>query len=158
MTYYADFGRTFAGAEQVTGLVSAAQVRHVPIGVCAVIVPWNAPLSIAMFAVAPALAAGCTVVLKSPIETPLAVYLLGEIAAEAGLPAGVLNIVCADRDVSESLVRDPRVDKISFTGSTAVGRRVASIAGESLVPVTLELGGKSAAIVLDDADVTSVAT
>jgi betaine-aldehyde dehydrogenase len=158
LTYYADFGRTFAGAEQVTGLVSAAQVRHVPIGVCAVIVPWNAPLSIAMFAVAPALAAGCTVVLKSPTETPLAVYLLGEIAAEAGLPAGVLNIVCADRDVSESLVRDPRVDKISFTGSTAVGRRVASIAGESLVPVTLELGGKSAAIVLDDADVTSVAT
>jgi aldehyde dehydrogenase (NAD+) len=111
-----------------------------------------------MFGVAPALAAGCTVVLKSPTETPLAVYLLGEIAAEAGLPAGVLNIVSADRDVSESLVRDPRVDKISFTGSTAAGRRVASIAGESLVPVTLELGGKSAAIVLDDADVTSVAT
>jgi aldehyde dehydrogenase (NAD+) len=158
LSYYADFGRTFATAEQVTGLVSAAEVRHVPIGVCAVIVPWNAPLSIAMFAVAPALAAGCTVVLKSPTETPLAVYLLGEIAAEAGLPPGVLNIVCADREVSESLVRSPLIDKISFTGSTAVGRRVASIAGESLVPVTLELGGKSAAIVLDDADVTSVAT
>jgi aldehyde dehydrogenase (NAD+) len=158
LRYYAEFGRTFATTEQVTGLVSAAEVRHVPIGVCAVIVPWNAPLSIAMFAVAPALAAGCTVVLKSPTEAPLAVYLLGEIAAEAGLPPGVLNIVCADREVSESLVRNPQVDKISFTGSTAVGRQVAGIAGAALVPVTLELGGKSAAIVLDDADAASVAT
>ena len=116
------------------------------------IVPWNAPLSIALFGAAPALAAGCTVVLKSPTETPLATYLLGEIAAEAGLPPGVLNVVCADKDVSETLVRSRDIDKVCFTGSTAVGRRIAAITGERLVPTTLELGGKSAAIVLDDAD------
>ena len=157
LRYYAGLNPIVAVGEQVTGLVSAAEVRHVPVGVCAIIVPWNAPLSIALFGVAPALAAGCTVVLKSPTETPLAVYVLGEIAAEAGLPPGVLNIVCADREISETLVRNPLVDKISFTGSTAVGRRIAAIAGESLVPVTLELGGKSAAVILDDADAEQVA-
>ena len=152
LRYHAEAIRRYPTSELVTGLFSAAEVRRVPVGVCAVVVPWNAPLSIAMFAVAPALATGCTVVLKSPVETPLAVYELGDIASEAGLPPGVLNIICADREVSETLVRHRSVDKLSFTGSTEVGRRIGAIAGERLVPATLELGGKSAAIVLDDAD------
>jgi acyl-CoA reductase-like NAD-dependent aldehyde dehydrogenase len=158
LRYYADVIQSFQTSESVTGLFSHAEVRRVPLGVTAVVVPWNAPLSIAMFAIAPALAAGCTVVLKSPVETPLATYMLGEVAAEAGLPAGVLNVVCADREVSETLIRHPAVDKVAFTGSTSVGRQIASITGDRLVSTTLELGGKSAAIVLDDADAGEVAT
>lgn len=158
LRYYAEVIQTFQTTESVTGLSSQAEVRFVPLGVTAVIVPWNAPLSIAMFAIAPALAAGCTVILKSPIETPLNTYMLGEVAAEAGLPAGVLNVVCADREVSETLIRHPFVDKVAFTGSTSVGRRIASISGERLISTTLELGGKSAAIVLDDADASEIAT
>jgi betaine-aldehyde dehydrogenase len=101
---------------------------------------------------APALAAGCAVVLKPAPETPLDSYVLAECAVEAGLPPGVLNIVAAGREVGEHLVIHPDVDKIAFTGSTAAGRRIASLCGERLRPVTLELGGKSAAIVCDDAD------
>jgi acyl-CoA reductase-like NAD-dependent aldehyde dehydrogenase len=102
---------------------------------------------------APALLAGCTVVLKASPESPGEAYVIAEIAEEIGLPPGVLNVVTADREVSELLVRDPRVDKITFTGSTAAGRRIASICGERIARHTLELGGKSAAIVLDDYDV-----
>jgi aldehyde dehydrogenase (NAD+) len=97
------------------------------------------------------------VVLKSSPEAPGEGYLIAEAAEAAGLPAGVLNVVTADREVSELLVRDPRVDKITFTGSTAAGRRIASICGERIARCTLELGGKSAAVILDDADIESTA-
>jgi aldehyde dehydrogenase (NAD+) len=158
LSYYGDLVRDFATSDERIGAASNATVRQVPLGVVATVVPWNSPLATAMYAVAPALAAGCTTVIKSPVEAPLAIYLFGEVATEVGLPDGVVNIVCADRAESEALVRHPGVDKVCFTGSTVTGRRVASICGERLVPVTLELGGKSAAIVLDDADPVTVAS
>jgi acyl-CoA reductase-like NAD-dependent aldehyde dehydrogenase len=107
--------------------------------------------------VAPALLAGCTVILKSSPEAPGEGYLIAEAAEAVGLPPGVLNVVTADREVSELLVRDPRVDKITFTGSTAAGRRIASICGERIARCTLELGGKSAAVILDDIDIETAA-
>ncbi len=129
-----------------------ALVTREPVGVVAAIVPWNAPLQIAIIKLAPALLAGCTAILKPSPETALSAYLLAEIFEQAGLPEGVLNVVVAGRAVSEHLVRHPGVDKVSFTGSTAAGRRIAAICGEDLRRVTLELGGKSAAVLLDDAD------
>lgn len=129
-----------------------ALVTREPVGVVAAIVPWNAPLSIAIAKVAPALLAGCSVVLKLSPEAPLDCYLLAEILVEAGLPSGVVNVVTADKEVSEYLVSHRDVDMVSFTGSSVAGRRIASICGQDLRRVSLELGGKSAAIVLDDAD------
>ena len=131
-------------------------VTREPVGVVAAIVPWNAPLLITMIKLAPALLAGATVVLKPTLATPLDSYLLAELIAASGVPEGVVNVVPADRDVSEYLVRHPGVDKVSFTGSTAAGRRIAALCGEDLRRVTLELGGKSAAVVLDDADLDVV--
>jgi len=128
-----------------------------PVGVVGAIVPWNGPLLIAALKVAPALLAGCTVILKASPEAPGEAYVLAEIAESIGLPAGVLNVVTADRDVSERLVADPRVDKIALTGSTAAGRRIGQICADRCARVTLELGGKSAAIVLDDADIEQAA-
>src|ERR1700685_1828379 len=107
--------------------------------------------------IAPALLAGCTVVLKSSPEAPGEGYIIAELAQAAGLPPGVLHVVTADREGAELLVRDPRVDKITFTGSTAAGRRIASLCGERIARCTLELGGKSAAVILDDADLASAA-
>ena len=128
-----------------------------PVGVVGAIIPWNAPIGLISNKVAPALLAGCTVILKNSPEAPGEGYLLAEAAEAVGLPAGVLNVVTADREVSELLVRDPRVDKITFTGSTAAGRRIASICGERIARVTLELGGKSAAVILDDVDIETTA-
>jgi acyl-CoA reductase-like NAD-dependent aldehyde dehydrogenase len=128
-----------------------------PVGVVGAIIPWNAPIGLISNKVAPALLAGCTVVLKSSPEAPCEGYLIAEVAEAVGLPAGVLNVVTADREVSELLVRDPRVDKITFTGSTAAGRRIASICGERIARCTLELGGKSAAVILDDMDLETAA-
>ncbi|MGO8863781.1 MAG: aldehyde dehydrogenase [Acidimicrobiales bacterium] len=128
-----------------------------PVGVVGAIIPWNAPMGLISNKIAPALIAGCTVVLKSSPEAPGEAYLVAEVAEEIGLPPGVLNVVTADRAVSELLVRDPRVDKITFTGSTVAGRRIASLCGERIARVTLELGGKSAAVVLDDADLDATA-
>src|SRR6202167_1127346 len=128
-----------------------------PVGVVGAIIPWNAPMGLISNKVAPALLAGCTVVLKSSPEAPGEGYLIAEAAEAVGLPPGVLNVLTADREVSELLVRDPRVDKITFTGSTAAGRRIASICGERIARVTLELGGKSAAVILDDADIAATA-
>ena len=128
-----------------------------PVGVVGAIVPWNVPMGLIANKMAPALLAGCTAVLKSSPEAPGEGYLLAEIAEEVGLPPGVLNVVTADREVSELLVRDPRVDKITFTGSTAAGRRIAAICGERIARCTLELGGKSAAVILDDIDLETVA-
>ncbi len=130
---------------------------HEPVGVVGAIIPWNAPMSLISYKVAPALLAGCTVVLKSSPEAPGEGYLVAEAAEAAGLPAGVLNVLTADREVSELLVRDPRVDKITFTGSTAAGRRIASLCGERIARCTLELGGKSAAVILDDMDLETAA-
>jgi acyl-CoA reductase-like NAD-dependent aldehyde dehydrogenase len=127
-------------------------IRKEPIGVVAAIVPWNVPQAITFLKLGPALAAGCTVVLKPAPETVLDAFLMAEAAVAAGLPEGVLNIVPGDREVGAHLVGHPGVDKVSFTGSTAAGRAIAETCGRLLRPVTLELGGKSAAIVLDDAD------
>ncbi len=130
----------------------ATIVRREPVGVVAAITPWNYPLALAMMKIAPALAAGCTIVLKPSPETALDSYLLGDAAHAAGLPDGVLNIVVTERDVASRLVIHPGVDKVAFTGSTVAGRQIASACGQLVRRVTLELGGKSAAIVLDDAD------
>lgn len=123
-----------------------------PVGVVAAIIPWNAPHQVALGKLYPALLAGCSVVLKLAEETALDGQFLGELFAEAGLPEGVLSVLAADKDVSEHLVLHPGIDKIGFTGSTATGRRIASLGGAQLKRISLELGGKSAAIVLPDAD------
>jgi betaine-aldehyde dehydrogenase len=129
-----------------------------PLGVVALIVPWNFPLPIASWKVAPALAAGNTVVLKPAGLTPLTAIKLGEIALEAGLPEGVLNVVVgAGRVVGERIVQNPDVAKVAFTGSTEVGRRISELAAPSIKRVTLELGGKSANIVFGDADLDRAA-
>ena len=127
-------------------------IRREPIGVVGIIVPWNAPQGLLTARLAPALASGCTVVAKPSPETTLADYLLAEIIMEAGLPPGVVNIVPGGRETGAALVRHRGTDKICFVGSTAAGRDVAAACGQALKPVNAELGGKSAAIVLDDAD------
>ena len=145
--------RDFAWEETRPGVLGAdVVVRREPVGVVAAIPPWNVPQFTTLSKVVPALLAGNTVVLKPAPETPLDTYLMAELLAEAGVPAGVVNIVAADREVGEHLVAHPGVDKVAFTGSTAAGRRIAAVCGEQLKRVSLELGGKSAAIVLDDAD------
>ena len=128
-----------------------------PVGVVGAIIPWNAPVALICHKIGPALLAGCTVVLKSSPEAPGEGYVFAEVAEQIGLPPGVLNVVTADREVSELLVRDPGVDKITFTGSTAAGRRIASLCGERIARCTLELGGKSAAVILDDMDLGTAA-
>ena len=137
------------------GMMGPSEVRQVPIGVAAGIIPWNVPLFLSMLKLAPAMIAGCTMVLKPAPEAPLDAYVLAQVLTDAGLPPGVLNIVAAGREVSEHLVTHPDVDKVSFTGSTAAGRRIGALCGERLRPCTLELGGKSAAIILDDADLAA---
>ena len=127
--------------------------RKEPVGVCGQIIPWNFPLMMASWKVAPALAAGCTVVLKPAEQTPLTALRLGELALEAGLPEGVLNVVPGDGATGAAIVEHPGVDKIAFTGSTAVGREIGATAGRMLKRVTLELGGKSANLILPDANV-----
>ncbi len=130
-------------------------VRHEPLGVVAAIPPWNVPQFTVLSKLIPALLAGCTVVVKPAPESPLDCYLLAEMLQEAGVPEGVVSIVAGGREVGEHLVSHPGVDKVAFTGSTAAGRRIGAICGEQLKRCSLELGGKSAAIVLDDADLTT---
>jgi aldehyde dehydrogenase (NAD+) len=133
-------------------------VVHQAAGVIAAITPWNYPLQQVVAKVAPALAAGCTVVLKASEIAPLTAFMLAEIAAEAGLPAGVLNVITGTgATAGEGLVLHPLVDRISFTGSTRAGRRISQLAAESVTPVTLELGGKSASVLLPDADIEKAA-
>ncbi|MBW0102747.1 aldehyde dehydrogenase [Pseudonocardia sp. KRD291] len=158
--YYAGLAETYPWAERAVPTAGGefAQIVKEPVGVVGAIIPWNAPISLIAYKVAPALIAGCTVVLKNSPEAPGAGYLMAEIAEEVGLPPGVFNTVTADREVSELLVRDPRVDKIAFTGSTVAGRRIASICGERIARCTLELGGKSAAVILDDMDLGKAAS
>ncbi|WP_421864065.1 aldehyde dehydrogenase [Parvibaculum sp.] len=149
---YAEIASTHAFEQERAGLFGRVIVRQEPIGVCGLIVPWNFPLAIIAFKLGAALAAGCTTVVKPAPETPLDAYILAEVCEQIGFPKGVINVVVAGREDSELLVRHPDVDKISFTGNSVVGRRIASICGEQLKRCTLELGGKSAAIVLEDAD------
>jgi aldehyde dehydrogenase (NAD+) len=157
--YYASLADTYPFEEEArpTNGGKFGLVVREPVGVVGAIIPWNAPMGLISNKVAPALLAGCTEVLKSSPEAPGEGYLLAEIAEEIGLPGGVLNVVTADREVSELLVRDPRVDKITFTGSTAAGRKIGAICGERIARCTLELGGKSAAVILDDIDLQTVA-
>ncbi len=152
--------RHFAGwAERIRGEVIPVRqpelhcyTRKEPVGVCAQIIPWNFPMLMASWKLGPALAAGCTVVLKPAEQTPLTALRIGELALEAGLPAGVLNVLTGDGETGAALVDHPGVDKIAFTGSTEVGRQIGEKAGRSLKRVTLELGGKSPNIILPDAD------
>jgi aldehyde dehydrogenase (NAD+) len=156
LDWHAAQASTFPWEEEREGVLGPILVRRPPVGVVGAIVPWNYPLGLSFPKLSPALLTGCTVVLKPPEETPLFGFILAEVFEEAGLPPGVLNVVAADREVSEELVRHPMVDKVSFTGSTRAGRRIAALCGEQLKRCSLELGGKSAAIVLPGADLDTV--
>ncbi|HQI66280.1 MAG TPA: aldehyde dehydrogenase [Rhodoglobus sp.] len=131
---------------------SYTEVSREAVGVCALIAPWNFPLGLVMVKLAPALIAGCTVVIKPAAETPLDLRVLLEAAVAAGIPAGAINVITGGRETGSLLVQHPLVDKVAFTGSTEAGRIIAQQCGSLLRPVTLELGGKSAAILLDDVD------
>jgi acyl-CoA reductase-like NAD-dependent aldehyde dehydrogenase len=152
--------RHFAGsAERITGEVLPVHQPGMhcytlkePVGVCGQIIPWNFPLLMAAWKLAPALAAGCTTVLKPAEQTPLSALRLGELILEVGIPPGVVNVLSGDGETGAALVDHPGVDKLAFTGSTAVGREIGAKAGRALKRVTLELGGKSPNIILPDAD------
>lgn len=149
--YYSSLA-TQAEDEYRPGILGGVtQIRREAVGVVGAIVPWNVPMALTFMKLAPALAAGCTVVLKPAPETVLEQYLVAEAAIAAGLPAGVLNIVHGGREVGAHLVSHPDINKVAFTGSTAAGRTIAAECGRLLRPVSLELGGKSAAIILEDA-------
>ncbi len=163
LRFYADLANDYPFEEPFTpsrsglpGGEFGLMVRE-PVGVVGAIIPWNGPMPLILSKMSPALLAGCTVIIKLSPEAPGAGYLIAEIAEEVGLPAGVVNVITADREVSELLVRDPRVDKIAFTGSTAAGRKIGAICGGRVARCTLELGGKSAAVILDDADMGAAA-
>jgi aldehyde dehydrogenase (NAD+) len=156
LEYYASLADSLAVTEQRAGFVGNWTIAHEPVGVVGAIVPWNGPIFLAMYKLAPALLAGCTIVLKPAAESPLSAYLLAEAAEAAGLPPGVLNIVPGGRETGQQLVRHHDVNKIGFTGSTAAGKWIMAECANDLKRVTLELGGKSAAIVLDDVDLDAV--
>jgi betaine-aldehyde dehydrogenase len=151
LDYYAQLARGFPFSERRSTAAGSALVRREPVGVVAAIVPFNGPLMSAAAKIAPSLAAGCPIVFKPAPETPLDAFALADAAEAVGLPPGVLNVLPADRDVGERLVSHPGVDRVVFTGSSAGGRRVAELCAQSFKRVTLELGGKAAAILLDDA-------
>ncbi|SEE93337.1 Acyl-CoA reductase [Burkholderia sp. WP9] len=152
LDYYAELASTFAFEETRPTRNGEARIIRQPVGVSALIAPWNAQLPILSYKLGAALAAGCTVVVKAPPETPFDALVVAECAHEAGLPPGVLNVITADADGGAYLVARREVDKVSFTGSTAIGKVIAKACADRLARVTLELGGKSAAIVLDDAE------
>ncbi|MEV6639603.1 aldehyde dehydrogenase [Amycolatopsis sp. NPDC051371] len=159
----ADNCNFFAGvAEMPTGETLASSIPHMeaftrrePVGVVAAITPWNSPLTLLIMKLAPALAAGCTVVVKPSEVTPVSTLVLARLIEEAGFPAGVVNVVTGPGDVGAALVEHPGVKKISFTGSTAVGKRIAATAASRMARVSLELGGKSPNIVFPDADLSN---
>ena len=158
LRYYADLAATMS-VEDVRPSQMGLQtvVRRSPAGVVAAIVPWNYPVVLAMSKIAPALAAGCSVVVKpSPPATVLDWFIVAEAVEAAGIPPGVINWVPGGPDVGAYLVSHPGVDKVAFTGSTAAGRSIATVCAGLLRPVTLELGGKSAAILLDDVDMDAI--
>lgn len=145
----------FSAGEYAKGYTSL--FRKEPVGVCAQITPWNYPLMMAVWKIGPALAAGCTVVLKPAPATPLTTLMLGELIAEAGIPPGVVNIVTGGNATGQALVEHPQVRMVSLTGSTATGKQVMRTAADTLKRVHLELGGKAPFIVFEDADVETVA-
>jgi len=154
LRYYAALARALP-PEEVRAAVNFRGhtiVRQEPVGVSAVIAPWNYPLALTLSQLAPALAAGCTVVLKPAAQTCLSAYILAEAFEAADFPPGVFNLVTGTHEVAELLARHPGVDKVSFAGPAPVGRRIAIACGETFKSVNLELGGKAAAIVLEDAD------
>lgn len=155
---YADLAGSFPFIEKHKPQVGnfGLLVRE-PVGVVAAIVPWNGPATSIAVKIAPALLAGCTVIVKLPPEAPIIGYILAEACAKIGFPPGVVNMLTADREASELLVRHPGVDKVAFTGSTAAGRKIGAICGDRVARCTLELGGKSAAIILDDYDIEKAA-
>jgi aldehyde dehydrogenase (NAD+) len=155
---YAAMASTFPFTESrksVTG--HQAFYVHEPVGVVLAIVPWNGPAGLMAYKVAPALLAGCTVIIKSSPEAPCSAYLFAQMCHEIGLPPGVVNVITAGRPVSEEMVSHPGVDKITFTGSTVAGRNIGAVAAQRMARVTLELGGKSPAIVLEDFDIQAAA-
>jgi aldehyde dehydrogenase (NAD+) len=156
--FYGDLTETYPFVEERIGSIGGNKVRVVqePVGVVAAITPWNAPLVLLVYKVAAALAAGCTMVCKPSPETPIDAHILAEAIKEAGIPAGVFNMLPAGREVGDHLIRHRGIDKISFTGSTAAGKHIASVATDRLARVSLELGGKSAAMILEDADMDHV--
>jgi len=131
-------------------------VRREPVGVVGVISPWNVPQFTIMSKLAPALITGCALVIKPAPETPLDSFVMAEMLAEAGVPEGIVSFVPGGRELGEYIVRHPGIDKISFTGSTAAGRKIGAICGEQLKRFSLELGGKSAAIICDDVDLNTI--
>ena len=154
LRYFAGWATKIEGAVlPVTAPGMLCYTRREPVGVCGQIVPWNFPLLMASWKIAPALAAGCTIVLKPAEQTPLSALRLGELALDVGFPPGVLNVITGDGETGAALVDHPGVDKISFTGSTVVGREIGAKAGRALKRVTLELGGKSPNVILPDADI-----
>jgi aldehyde dehydrogenase (NAD+) len=150
--YYGELLATHELERRVLTDDRAGLVVSDPVGVVAAIIPWNAPATLAAWKLAPALAAGCTVVVKPPPESPLSGFIIAEALEAAGVPAGVVSFIPGDRATGEHLVTHPDVDKVAFTGSTAAGKRIMALCAERIARVSLELGGKSAAIVCDDAD------
>ncbi len=156
--YYAELSRSYAFERKVVVGERAGIVVQQPVGVVGAIVAWNAPVLLAAWKAAPALAAGCSIVIKPPPEAPLSNFVLAEALQAAGVPDGVVSVVPGGRELGEHLVAHPGVDKIAFTGSTGAGMRIMAVCAEQVKRVSLELGGKSAAIVLDDADLPTVIT
>jgi len=152
LQYYSTAADKFTWKDIRDGIYGQTLVLREPIGVVGAVAAWNVPMFLACNKLGPALLAGCTVVLKPAAETPLSVNVLAEVFAEAGLPEGVLSVVPGGAATGRALTANPLVDKYTFTGSSSVGKEVGKIAAEKLKPCTLELGGKSAAIILEDAD------
>lgn len=159
--YFAGWPTKFGGETLPVSPRSGAKILNYttrePVGVCGLIVPWNYPMSMAAWKVAPALAAGCTVILKPAEQTPLTALRLAELALEAGFPAGVFNVITGFGEAGAALVEHPGVDKVAFTGSTEVGKAIVRESVGNLKKVSLELGGKSPQIVLPDADLDAAA-
>ncbi|MDE0272592.1 MAG: aldehyde dehydrogenase [Gammaproteobacteria bacterium] len=156
LRYYADLVVNSDASEDRDCMNANATINKLPVGVVAAIVPWNVSFIAAMSKIAPALAAGCTLIHKPSPETPLEAYVIAEAAEEAGLPPGVFNVVVADREASEHLVSHDGVDQVSFTGSTAVGSQIAAICAGNVKRCSMELGGNAAAIVLEDMPMQAV--
>ena len=155
LQFFATAADKFTWSDIRDGIYGQTMVLREPVGVVGAVAAWNVPLFLAANKLGPALLAGCTVVLKPAAETPLSVNALAEVFAEAGLPEGVLSVVPGGAETGRALTANPDIDKYTFTGSSAVGKEVGKLAAEKLKPCTLELGGKSAAIILEDADLDS---
>ncbi len=158
VSFFSEWARSRLQHPPIEGRSTIDRVRYEPAGVAALIVPWNAPFMLGTWKVGPALAAGNTVVLKPPEWAPLTLSLLGDLAVDAGVPPGVLNIVHGiGEEAGAALVQHPDVARISFTGSTETGAWIGSVAGRNIVPTSMELGGKSPFVVFADADLEAAA-